>query len=149
MIENESRRHLKELVTLVDVMQKVKFKTTLGRLISGFILFFGAAHSMAAVWQWSAADGDARVYLWIPPDCQLMGWDVSRGIIAAIEGRVRCITDREFVLLGQVFRVPLENLLPCKPERPLPTTDSWLRLATGGTDPQVQVTAPSELPEKP
>ena len=123
MIENESRRHLKELVTLVDVMQKVKFKTTLGRLITGFILFFGAAHSMAAVWQWSAPDGDARVYLWIPPDCQLMGWDVSRGIIAGIEGRVRCVTDREFVLLAHVFGVSLEELVSGKPVKTLPTIE--------------------------
>jgi hypothetical protein len=44
--------------------------------------------------------------------CQRMGWDVSRGIIAAIEGRVRCVTDRELVLLAEVFRVSLEELLP-------------------------------------
>lgn len=46
--------------------------------------------------------------------CQRMGWDVSRGIIAAIEGRVRCVTDQEFVLLAHVFGVSLEELLPRK-----------------------------------
>src|SRR5271155_4033868 len=49
--------------------------------------------------------------------CQRMGWDISRGIIAAIEGRVRCVTDREFVLLCQVFGVSLEELLPGRPVR--------------------------------
>lgn len=44
--------------------------------------------------------------------CQLAGWDASRGIIAGIEGQVRCVTDSEFVLLAQVFGVSLESLLP-------------------------------------
>ena len=43
--------------------------------------------------------------------CQLAGWDASRGIIAGIEGQVRCVTDREFVLLARVLGVSLENLL--------------------------------------
>ena len=44
--------------------------------------------------------------------CQLAGWDASRGIIAGIEGQVRCVTDREFVSLAQVLCVPLNALLP-------------------------------------
>lgn len=60
-------------------------------------------------------------------NCQLMGWDVSRGIIAAIEGRVRCVTDREFVLLAQVFGVSLEELLPGKPVRPIPAVEKVRR----------------------
>ena len=44
--------------------------------------------------------------------CQLAGWDASRGIIAGIEGQVRCVTDWEFVQLAQILSVPLEVLLP-------------------------------------
>ncbi len=43
--------------------------------------------------------------------CQLAGWDASRRIIAGIEGQVRCVTDREFVLLARVLSVSLETLL--------------------------------------
>ena len=44
--------------------------------------------------------------------CQLLGWNVSRDIIAAIEGQVRCITDVEIVGLATAFRVPENQLLP-------------------------------------
>lgn len=44
--------------------------------------------------------------------CQRKGWDISRGIVAAIEGQVRCVTDEEFVLLAQMLGVPLDALLP-------------------------------------
>ena len=46
--------------------------------------------------------------------CQRKGWDISRGVIAAIEGQVRCVTDQEFVLLAQMLGVPLQALLPKK-----------------------------------
>ncbi len=44
--------------------------------------------------------------------CQRAGWDASRGMIAGIEGQVRCVVDSEFVVLAQVLGVPLEGLLP-------------------------------------
>jgi hypothetical protein len=44
--------------------------------------------------------------------CQRMGWDISRGIVAAIEGQVRCVTDAELVSLARTLDVPLEALLP-------------------------------------
>lgn len=44
--------------------------------------------------------------------CQLKGWDISRGVVAAIEGQVRCVTDAEFVNLSRVLGVPLQTLLP-------------------------------------
>ena len=47
--------------------------------------------------------------------CQLAGWDASRGIIAGIEGQVRCVTDREFVSLARVLSVALDALLPSQP----------------------------------
>jgi transcriptional regulator with XRE-family HTH domain len=51
--------------------------------------------------------------------CQRMGWDISRGIIAAIEGQVRCVTDAEFLNLARAFNVPLESLLPDSAKRQL------------------------------
>jgi transcriptional regulator with XRE-family HTH domain len=44
--------------------------------------------------------------------CQLLGWNVSRDIIAAIEGQVRCVTDVEIVGLAAALRVTETQLLP-------------------------------------
>ena len=44
--------------------------------------------------------------------CQRMGWDISRGIVAGIEGQVRCVTDFEFVQLSRALNVRLDALLP-------------------------------------
>lgn len=38
------------------------------RLLTGLLLC-AVLRLQAAEWQWSVADGDARAYLWIPPDC--------------------------------------------------------------------------------
>jgi len=44
--------------------------------------------------------------------CQLLGWNVSRDIIAAIEGQVRCVTDVELVGLATVLGTDAVRLLP-------------------------------------
>lgn len=44
--------------------------------------------------------------------CQRMGWGISRGIVAGIEGQVRCVTDLEFALLARVLGTNLDELLP-------------------------------------
>ena len=44
--------------------------------------------------------------------CQRRKWDISRGVVAAIEGQVRCVTDEEFVTLARILKVPLDALLP-------------------------------------
>ena len=44
--------------------------------------------------------------------CQLIGWDVSRDIIARIEGRVRWVGDYELALLARVLGVSIVELLP-------------------------------------
>ena len=44
--------------------------------------------------------------------CQVAGWDISRGIVAAIEGRVRWVGDFELVMLAKVLRVAPMELLP-------------------------------------
>jgi hypothetical protein len=48
-----------------------------------------------------------------------MGWDISRGIVAAIEGQVRCVTDTEFLNLARALDLPLETLLPDSAKRQL------------------------------
>ena len=44
--------------------------------------------------------------------CQLAGWDVSRGIVAAIEGRVRWVGDFEVMVLAHVLRTSIISLFP-------------------------------------
>lgn len=43
---------------------------------------------------------------------QRLSWNISRGIVAGIEGRVRCVTDLEFALLAPVLGTNLDELLP-------------------------------------
>jgi transcriptional regulator with XRE-family HTH domain len=44
--------------------------------------------------------------------CQMAGWDISRGIVAAIEGRVRWVGDFELMLVAKVLRINPIELLP-------------------------------------
>lgn len=46
--------------------------------------------------------------------CQMAGWDISRGIIAAVEGQVRWVGDFELLWLAKVLRVQTSDLLPKK-----------------------------------
>jgi len=48
--------------------------------------------------------------------CQVLGWNISRDIIAAIEGQVRCVTDAELVGLAAALRVEEATLLPNRKE---------------------------------
>jgi transcriptional regulator with XRE-family HTH domain len=50
-------------------------------------------------------------------ECQRLEWDISRGVVAAIEGQVRCVTDIELLELARVFGVPVEVLLPSPAKR--------------------------------
>lgn len=49
---------------------------------------------------------------------QLEGWDVSRGVIARIEGGVRWVADFEVLILATVLQVPVPELYPAE-KRPL------------------------------
>ena len=49
--------------------------------------------------------------------CQLKGWDVSRGVIARIEGRVRWVSDSELLELASVLKVPVQDLYPPNKQR--------------------------------
>jgi transcriptional regulator with XRE-family HTH domain len=44
--------------------------------------------------------------------CQRMGWDISRDIVARIEGQTRWVADFELLLLAQALEIPTEQLLP-------------------------------------
>lgn len=46
--------------------------------------------------------------------CQLIGWDISRGIIAGIEGGARAVQDWELLVLAKVLQVSADDLLPPK-----------------------------------
>ena len=46
--------------------------------------------------------------------CQLKGWDVSRGVIARVEGGVRWVADFELLKLAAALRVPVPELYPKK-----------------------------------
>ncbi len=44
--------------------------------------------------------------------CQLGGWDVSRGVVARIEGGVRWVADFELLELAVALKVPVPELYP-------------------------------------
>lgn len=46
--------------------------------------------------------------------CQLRGWDVSRGVVARIEGGVRWVADFELLELAAALKVPVPDLYPKK-----------------------------------
>jgi transcriptional regulator with XRE-family HTH domain len=46
--------------------------------------------------------------------CQMAGWDISRGIVAAVEGQVRWVGDFELMRLAKILRVQPTDLLPKK-----------------------------------
>lgn len=45
-------------------------------------------------------------------ECQRMGWDISRDIIARIEGQTRWVADFELLLLARAFKVSVEVFWP-------------------------------------
>ena len=44
--------------------------------------------------------------------CQRVGLDISRGTLAKIESGVRCVSDREALLLAQALGVGVSELFP-------------------------------------
>jgi transcriptional regulator with XRE-family HTH domain len=44
--------------------------------------------------------------------CQLRGWDISRGVVARIEGGVRWIADFELLDLAAALNVVVQDLYP-------------------------------------
>lgn len=44
--------------------------------------------------------------------CSRAGWDVGENTIAKIEAQIRCVTDKELVILAKALGIPLEKLFP-------------------------------------
>jgi transcriptional regulator with XRE-family HTH domain len=44
--------------------------------------------------------------------CGRLGWDVSRGTLAKVEARVRCVSDGELLVLARALRVRVDELYP-------------------------------------
>jgi transcriptional regulator with XRE-family HTH domain len=44
--------------------------------------------------------------------CQLLGLDISREVLARIEGRVRFVTDAELVVIARALAVEIPALFP-------------------------------------
>lgn len=44
--------------------------------------------------------------------CELLGWDVSENGITKIERQIRCVTDRELLILAKALRVKLRDIFP-------------------------------------
>lgn len=42
--------------------------------------------------------------------CNLIGWSISRGTLAKIESNVRCVTDKEVLLLATALKVNVQQL---------------------------------------
>lgn len=42
--------------------------------------------------------------------CNLIGWSISRGTLAKIESKVRCVTDKEVLLLATALKISVEKL---------------------------------------
>lgn len=42
--------------------------------------------------------------------CQLLGWSISRGTLAKIESKVRCVTDKEVLLLANALKIEVNAL---------------------------------------
>ena len=44
--------------------------------------------------------------------CGVAGWDVSRGTLAKIEARVRCVNDAELFVLARVLKTEINAFFP-------------------------------------
>ncbi len=42
--------------------------------------------------------------------CNLIGWAISRGTLAKIESNVRCVTDKEVLLLAAALKINVQQL---------------------------------------
>ena len=49
--------------------------------------------------------------------CTRLGWDVSRGTLAKVEARVRCVNDEELMVLAKALKASVDELYPAGPRR--------------------------------
>jgi len=45
-------------------------------------------------------------------NCQRLGWDLSRDVLARVESGIRGISDKELAIFSEVLQVPVQELLP-------------------------------------
>jgi transcriptional regulator with XRE-family HTH domain len=50
--------------------------------------------------------------------CQLNGFDISRGTLSQIEAQLRCVTDDELLALARVLNVSTDSLFPAQSKKP-------------------------------
>jgi transcriptional regulator with XRE-family HTH domain len=48
--------------------------------------------------------------------CGVLRWDISENTVAKIETGLRCVTDRELLILARALRVKLREIFPKQPE---------------------------------
>jgi len=46
--------------------------------------------------------------------CGRLGWDISRGTLAKVEAKVRCVSDEELYILAKSLGVKVDELYPGK-----------------------------------
>jgi transcriptional regulator with XRE-family HTH domain len=51
--------------------------------------------------------------------CQLNGFDISRGTLSQIEAQLRCVTDDELLELARVLKVSIDSLFSAQSKRPM------------------------------
>jgi len=49
--------------------------------------------------------------------CQLSGFDISRGTLSQIEARLRCVTDDELLAFSRVLKVSIDSLFPIESKK--------------------------------
>jgi transcriptional regulator with XRE-family HTH domain len=49
--------------------------------------------------------------------CQLDGFDISRGTLSQIEAQLRCVTDDELLALARVLKLSTDSLFPAQTKR--------------------------------
>jgi transcriptional regulator with XRE-family HTH domain len=64
--------------------------------------------------------------------CCVLGWDLSRGTLAKIEARVRCVTDRELFILAKALHSETNDLFPTDFKQQFAKTYRLRRNAIGG-----------------
>ena len=53
--------------------------------------------------EWSQSD--------LATKCQIVGWDITRSIVASIEGQVRWVGDWEVMLLAKALKISVADLM--------------------------------------
>lgn len=47
--------------------------------------------------------------------CGILGWEISENGITKIEAQIRCVTEKELLVLAEALKVKLREIYPKKP----------------------------------